>query len=106
MRPRYSENIKTERRPSSLPFVARFFIGVLTILVLFFCVTSFFSQKNDFDRLARENERLSRERDRLYQKYESLQGLDEIAGSREYVERLARDYLGMALPGEVIFVVD
>ncbi len=106
MRQSYAENYKAERRRSSLSFFTRFFIGVLAVIILTLCFSSFFDQQREFDRLTREKRKLERERDLQYQKYESLKSLDDIAESREYIERVARDYLGMALPGDRIILVD
>ena len=80
--------------------------GIAAAIILTLCFTSFIDQQGEFERLSNEKQKLEAERDQLYLKYESLKGLDDIAESREYLERIARDYLGMAMPGDQIFVVD
>lgn len=102
----YAENRKIERRQSSLSFFTRFFVGVAAIVILTLCFASYFSQQGEFDRLAGERRKLERERDRLYERYESLKSLDQIAESNEYIERIARDYLGMAMPGDILIITD
>lgn len=106
MRQSYTEKRKLEGRRSSLSFFARFFLGIAAAIILTLCFTSFIDQQGEFERLASEKQKLEAERDQLYLKYESLKGLDDIAESKEYIERIARDYLGMAMPGDLIFVVD
>lgn len=106
MRQSYSEKKRVEGRRSSLSFLARFFVGVFALLILTLSLTSFIDQQKEFERLGRERQKLEAERDLLYQKYESLKGLDDIAESREYIERIARDFLGMAMPGDLVIIVD
>ncbi len=106
MRQSYAENRRVERRHSFLTFFTRFFAGVITVIIVSLCVSAFFSQQNEFERLAREKRKLERERNLLYEEYDSLKGLDDIAESMDYVERVARDYLGMALPGDRVIIVD
>ncbi|NLA71685.1 MAG: hypothetical protein GX850_04595 [Clostridiaceae bacterium] len=106
MRQSYAENRKSERRHSSRMFFLRFFVGVLAVIILAMCVSSFLGQQDEFARLTAERRKLERERDLLYQQYESLNGLIEVADSDEYIERIARDYLGMAQPGEVLIITD
>lgn len=106
MRQSYAENRRIERRQSSLSFFAKFFIGVITIVILTLCFSSFFSQRGEFERLSNERLKLERQRDHLLQRYETLKSLDEIAETDEYIERLARDYLKMAMPGDILIVTD
>ncbi len=106
MRLSYTDKKKLEGRRKSLSFLARFFLAVAAAIILTLSLTSFIDQEAEFDRLNRERQKLEAERDVLYLKYESLKGLDDMAQSREYIERLARDYLGMAMPGDLVFIVD
>ncbi|HPX93624.1 MAG TPA: septum formation initiator family protein [Bacillota bacterium] len=106
MRLSYAENRRVERRQSSLSFLARFFAGVAAIVILTLCVSAYFSQQSEFERLTAERRKLERERDRLYERYESLKSLDEIAESNQYIERIARDYLRMAMPGDILIITD
>ncbi|HZK29311.1 MAG TPA: septum formation initiator family protein [Clostridia bacterium] len=106
MRQSYVENRKRERIRSSRMFFLRFFVGIAAVLILAMCLSSFLGQQNEFERLTAERRKLERERDLLFQKYESLKGLNEIADSDEYIERMARDYLGMAKPGDILIITD
>lgn len=106
MRLSYAENRRVERRRSPLSFFARFFVCVVAIIILTLCFSSYLSQQSEFERLAVERRKLESERDRLYEKYESLKSLDEIAETREYIERIARDYLGMAMPNDILIITD
>ncbi len=106
MRLSYAENRRMARRQSSLSFFTRFFVGVAAIIILTLCFSAYFSQQGEFDRLAGERRKLERERDRLYERYESLKSLDQIAESNGYIERIARDYLGMAMPNDILIITD
>lgn len=106
MRQSYAENRRMERRQSSLTFIARFFIGLIAIVILTLCVSSFFSQQSEWARLTAERRKLERERDQLFSRYESLKSLDAIAGTDDYIERIARDYLQMARPGDILIITD
>lgn len=106
MRQSYAENHKIERRHSILTFFTRFFAAVAAVVIVSLCASAYFSQQDEFQRLAREKRKLERERNLLFQEYESLKGLDDIAESHEYIERVARDYLGMAMPGDLVIIID
>lgn len=53
-----------------------------------------------------ERRQLERERNQLFEKYEDLRGLNEIVDTRDYIERIARDYLGMLRPGDILIQID
>lgn len=77
---------------------------VLAGVVLLLCIASigvvrqFFDQRTEIDRLERQVETLVEERGDLTQQIERLH-------DPEYLERLARECLGMVRPGEIAFVV-
>ncbi len=89
-----------------MSFFARFFLGVVAVMILALCFSSFISQQSEFERLLRDRQKLERQRDQLYQRYETLKGLDAMAESDAYLERIARDYLSMARPGEILIITD
>jgi cell division protein FtsB len=106
MRTSYVDKKRFNRRAATQTFFLRLFAGVVTVIVLAFCISSFISQKREFDRLQAERRQLERERNQLFEKYEDLRSLNEIINTRDYIERIARDYLGMLRPGDIIIQID
>ncbi|MGI6157953.1 MAG: FtsB family cell division protein [Saccharofermentanales bacterium] len=106
MRPSYAAHERKKRRTASRSLLLRLFVGVTAVIILALCVSSFLSQQQAFERLTAEQRRLERERDALYEEYESLKGMSEVVDSREYIERVARDYLGMVMPGDILIMPD
>lgn len=106
MRTSYVDKKRHNRRAATQTFFLRLFAGVVTVIVLALCLSSFISQKREFGRLQAERRQLERERNQLFEEYEDLRGLNEIADSRDYIERIARDYLGMVRPGDVLIQID
>jgi len=77
------------------------FAGAL-IIILAICFTIFVSQEQESRRLQRKHEELQTIKAGLEaQKYE-LEQLLSIAGTPEYIERIARDNLGMVAPEDII----
>jgi len=106
MRTSYVENKRHSQRTATQTFFLRLFAGVVTVIILALCISSFISQKQEFNRLETERRQLERERDQLFEQYEDLRGLNEIVDSRDYIERIARDYLGMVRPGDILIQID
>ncbi|HHX19865.1 MAG TPA: septum formation initiator family protein [Clostridiaceae bacterium] len=106
MRASYVEDNRHNRRAATQTFFLRLFAGVVTVIILALCISSFISQNREFSRLQAERRQLERERDELFEQYEELRGLNEIVDSRDYIERIARDYLGMVRPGDIVIQVD
>ncbi len=102
MRTSYVDNKRYERKAATQRFFLRLFVGVVAVIIIALCISSFLSQQHEFKRLEAERRQLQRERDQLFEKYESLRGLNEIVDSRDYIERIARDYLGMVRPGDIL----
>jgi cell division protein FtsB len=61
-------------------------------------VRQYFDQRADIDRLEARLEALQEQRESLQRRIEQLR-------DPEYLERLARECLGMVAPGEIAFVV-
>ena len=56
------------------------------------------------ERLARESRRLDRELQQLKAEELDLKELGELAGTEEFLERMARDELGLVKADELIFI--
>ncbi len=102
MRTSYVDNRKGNHKAAAQTFFLRLFVGVVSVIILALCISSFLSQQQEFGRLQAERRQLQRERDQLLEKYEELRGLNELVDSRDYIERVAREYLGMVRPGDIL----
>ena len=74
---------------------------ILAVTVLTFAITplrALLAQRDDLDRLQRQTESLQRENDALHERILHLQ-------DPAYLERLARECLGMVAPGETALVL-
>ena len=102
-----SSNYKKQAsRRSSSVFLLRFFVGLAAVVIFALCFSVFLKQQSEFTRLNKEKIRLENERDKLSRQYDALKSLSDIADSDAYIERIARDYLDMVRPGEILIVED
>jgi cell division protein FtsL len=96
---RSTDNLKAKMSKAALTRMV--FAGAL-IIILAICFTIFVSQEQESRRLQRKHEELQTIKAGLEaQKYE-LEQLLSIAGTPEYIERIARDNLGMVAPEDII----
>ncbi len=96
---RSTDNLKAKMSKAALTRMV--FVGAL-IIILAICFTIFVSQEQESRRLQRKHEELQTIKAGLEaQKYE-LEQLLSIAGTPEYIERIARDNLGMVAPEDII----
>lgn len=96
---RSTDNLKAKMSRAAL--MRMVFAGAL-IIILAVCFTIFVSQERENSRLQRKHEELQAIKAELEaQKYE-LEQLLSIAGTPEYIERIARDNLGMVAPEDII----
>ncbi|HZW97418.1 MAG TPA: septum formation initiator family protein [Bacillota bacterium] len=96
---RSTEKVKTKMSRAAL--TRMIFSGVL-IVVLAVCFTIFVSQEQESERLLRKHEELAAEKAELEAINSELEQLLSIGGTPEYIERVARDSLGMVAPEDII----
>ena len=99
---RSTEKVKTKMSRAAL--TRMIFSGVL-IVVLAVCFTIFVSQEQESERLLRKHEELAAEKAELEAINSELEQLLSIGGTPEYIERVARDSLGMVAPEDIIIEV-
>ncbi len=96
---RSTEKVKTKMSKAAL--TRMIFSGGL-IIVLAVCFTIFVSQEQESERLLRKHEELAAEKAELEAINFELEQLLSIEGTPEYIERVARDNLGMVAPEDII----
>ena len=96
---RSTEKVKTKMSRAAL--TRMIFSGVL-IVVLAVCFTIFVSQEQESERLLRKHEELAAEKAELEAINSELEQLLSIGGTPKYIERVARDSLGMVAPEDII----
>ena len=77
----------------------RFFLILISAMILAFCISFAVSQQS-----LSAGERELAERSALLDEVEALSAQLEFAQTDEYVVRVARDELGMLMPGEIRYV--
>lgn len=85
----------------------RIFIRITIGLVLVFAIASavaiYFEQENQIERIRLRNEALASELVEAQADQAELHELQNLIDTDEYIERVARDQLGMVKPDEIIF---
>lgn len=104
MSQRQTKNGNKNQRRTTPVFLLRFFVGIIAIIILALCFSTFLKQQKEFATLSKERRRLEKERNELADEYEALKNLNEMADSDIYVEHIARQYLDMVRPGEYLII--
>ena len=81
----------------------RFFLTLISAMILAFCISFAVSQRS-LSAGERELADANAERSALLDEVEALSAQLEFAQTDEYVVRVARDELGMLMPGEIRYV--
>lgn len=81
----------------------------LLYVVVFLCfmivaVKIYLRQDKEIDRLAHERAELKVKLDEAHEDAKKIEELKNMSGSKEFIERMARDELGLVRPDEIIFV--
>jgi len=97
---------KKNRKKSSLKGIfSAIFLGILLLTVLGFLIITNIKIKQRRERLLARVENLKNEVQILEEKNEGLRAKVSQAGSRESLEKIAREQLGLKAPGEEIVVI-
>lgn len=83
------------------------FIRILAGLIVVFAVASgfaiYFEQENQLKRIEERNRELQKQLDQAYIEQGELKELYEMVDTDAYIERVAREQLGMVKPDEIVF---
>lgn len=88
------------KRPSIL---IKIVLGLITVLVIASGIAFYFDQEDQLSRIQNNRAELEHKLDQAYARNGELLALQEMVDTDEYVEKVARDQLGMVKPDEVVF---
>jgi len=94
----------SRRTVSSGKILIRILIGMLVVLLLSSAIAIYFKQETQMMRIRERETELQSELQEANTDLAALQELKHILGSDAYIERVARDQLGMIHPDEIIFL--
>ena len=84
--------------------LVRITIGLILVFALASAVAIYFEQEARFARMQKRNTELSAALNEANSRHADLLELRSIVDSDEYIERIAREKLGMVRPNEIIFI--
>jgi cell division protein FtsB len=84
----------------------RIIIGMLLVLVLASAFAIYFEQEKQMARIGQRKNELSATLQEAAADLADLRELQQIVDSDAYIERIARDQLGMVRPDEIVFIED
>lgn len=82
----------------------RLLLALVVIVSLGVAISTYLRQDKEFKRLILEAEELKLQLDNALRENKEIQELNALVGSSEYIERVARDQLGLVRPDEIIFI--
>jgi cell division protein DivIC len=96
----HSRNIS---RPGRKRILLRITIGLVLVLAVASAVAIYFEQENQMLRIRQRQATLASELSAAKAQQAELDELQGIVDTDEYIERMAREKLGMVKPNEVVF---
>jgi len=96
------EKIKKKRKASKKIF-SKILISLTVIFMLAAATAIYFEQEAHFERMNEKNNELTEIAEAARLKRQEMDELLEKSGTLEYIEKVAREQLGMIKPGETIF---
>ena len=97
---------RRRRKQRTIQILSGVGAGMLLLVLLALAMAMYTQQEAEFTRLANRREKLEEEKTQALQAYKEASALRQLVGTPEYVERVARDQLGMVRPNEIIFQDD
>lgn len=83
-------------------------IKVLVVLAIFalfiFATNGYLKQEKELERLNKEAEELALKLEIVEREAKQVDELKALSGSTDYIERVAREKLGLVRPDEIIFI--
>lgn len=84
--------------------IKMFFFLLMMIFVLSLAVNIYLRQEKEMRRLSAESDDLHKKLDLVMQEEKDIEEMKNMSGSEDFIERMARDELGLVRPEEIIFV--
>lgn len=94
---------KKRRHGRGRPIKMLFFLLTM-IFVLSLAVNIYLRQEKEMRRLSAESDDLHKKLDLVMQEEKDIEEMKNMSGSEDFIERMARDELGLVRPEEIIFV--
>lgn len=94
---------RPSRHLNSNRIFLRITIGLILVLAVASAVAIYFDQESQMARIVQRKTTLASELSEVNANLADLQDLQNMADTDEYIERIAREKLGMVKPNEVIF---
>lgn len=79
-------------------------LGLIALMVCYTAISIYQQQEKEMARLMAEAEELNLQLEAEIRQGKNAAELNAIVGSAQYIERLARDKLGLVSPEEIIFI--
>lgn len=99
----YSQIVRQEKDNRERKLVLRVIAGLIVVLALAVVMTIYVKQENEMQRLAKRRAQLEQELKIVQYESDEINSLKSISGTDEFIERIARDELGLVGPDEYIF---
>ena len=94
---------KTSSSPQRKSVFIRIIIGLVVVLAVASGIAFYFEQEEQLRRIEENKYALQKQLDQAYIINGELKALRDIVDTDEYVEKIARDHLGMIKPNEIVF---
>lgn len=92
-----------KRRLNSGKILLHIGIGMAVLVALSSALAIYFKQEKQMSRIKQRQYELNQQLHEAAADLAALQELQQMAGSDAYIEKVARDQLGMVRPGEIVF---
>ena len=79
-------------------------IGLIMLAVVYAALTTAISQGEQLERIMLRRGEIQKDLDKAEKSYKTTRDLYESMGSDAFIEKIAREKLGMLMPGEILFV--
>lgn len=93
-----------KRRHGRGQSIKMLFFLLTMIFVLSLAVNIYLRQEKEMRRLSAESDDLHKKLDLVMQEEKDIEEMKNMSGSEDFIERMARDELGLVRPEEIIFV--
>lgn len=100
---RYADKFQRERQKTDRQAFTRLLISLLCVLLLATALSIYIKQDKEMEALAIEREGLQQQLERAQARHDEIESLKQRVGTPEFIERVARDELGMVRPDEIVF---
>jgi cell division protein FtsB len=100
---REKELKKKKKGRASGSMITKLLMGLLVLFLLAGAVGIYFTQETQFARIEAKASELNAEAEKARKELQDFEKLFEKSDSLEYIEKIAREQLGMVKPGETVF---